>query len=64
MSDAVFICDKCQEAPEGAPTAVLSFKDKEGVERDFQVGQGPLTFCQSCAPKLFRHIDGFLKKPT
>lgn len=58
----VFVCDKCQESPEGEPTAVVSFKDKEGNDQNFQTGSSPLTLCQSCGPKLFRLIDGFLKR--
>lgn len=55
---AVFTCDKCGETPEGEPTGVLSFVDKEGeMQTPF-----PITLCESCAPKAYRLlVKDFLK---
>lgn len=58
----VFVCDKCGESPDGDPSAVVSFRGKDGTEQNFESGTSQPTLCESCAPKLYRLINGFLKK--
>ena len=57
-----FVCDKCQESPDGPPTAVVTFKGKDGEDQPFDGCSSPLTLCQSCAPKLYRIVNSFVKR--
>lgn len=58
----VFVCDKCGESPEGDPSGVVSFRGKDGTEQNFENGTSQPTLCESCAPKLYRLINNFLKR--
>ena len=54
----VFTCSKCQESPEGEPSAIVDFKDGKGTTQN----PFPLILCQSCAPKAYRLlVREFLK---